>query len=47
MGTKNVDLLTINSGEAEQPFDYAIGAHGSRFFTEIRDNRKIDTELWE
>ncbi len=41
MGTKSVDLLTISSGEAEQPFNYAIGPHGSRFFTEIRDNRKI------
>ena len=31
--------LVIESGEAIQPFNYAVGMHGSKFFTEIRDNK--------
>jgi uncharacterized protein len=33
--------IVIESGEAAQPFDYAVGMHGSRFFKELRDNKKI------
>ena len=35
------ERLIIESGEARQPFNYAIGMHGSKFFQEIRDNRQI------
>jgi uncharacterized OB-fold protein len=35
------ERLIIESGEAQQPFNYAIGMHGSKFFKEIRDNRRI------
>ncbi len=34
-------LLSISSGEAEQPFEYAVGKYGSRFLTELRDNKTI------
>jgi len=33
--------VIIESGEAEQPFHYAVGMHGSKFFTEIRDNKRF------
>jgi uncharacterized protein len=33
--------IVIESGEAAQPFDYAVGMHGSRFFKELKDNKKI------
>ncbi len=33
--------IVIESGEAAQPFDYAVGMHGSKFFTELRDNKKL------
>ncbi|MBW6486234.1 MAG: Zn-ribbon domain-containing OB-fold protein [Syntrophobacterales bacterium] len=32
------EQLIIASGDAVQPFAYSVGMHGSRFFTEIRDN---------
>jgi uncharacterized OB-fold protein len=35
------EQLIIESGEAEQPFDYAVGMHGSKFFMEIRDHRRF------
>jgi uncharacterized OB-fold protein len=35
------DYVVIESGEAIQPFNYAVGMHGSKFFTELRDHRKI------
>jgi len=41
MTNQGVDLLTINSGDAEQPFTYTIGVEGSRFLTEIRDNKQF------
>ncbi|MBP7605358.1 MAG: Zn-ribbon domain-containing OB-fold protein [Spirochaetes bacterium] len=31
----------MESGEAAQPFDYAVGMHGSKFFAELRDNKKL------
>lgn len=35
------ELLVIHSGEAHQPFSYAVGLHGSKFFRELRDNKRI------
>jgi hypothetical protein len=31
----------IESGESEQPFRWSAGTYGSKFLTEIRDNKKI------
>ncbi|MDY6852330.1 MAG: Zn-ribbon domain-containing OB-fold protein [Thermodesulfobacteriota bacterium] len=39
--TEKKEFLSIGSGEAEQPFNWSIGKHGSKFLTEIRDNKKI------
>jgi uncharacterized OB-fold protein len=33
--------IIIRSGEAQQPFDYAVGLHGSKFFEELRDHKRI------
>jgi uncharacterized OB-fold protein len=33
--------IIIESGDMSQPFKYAVGMHGSRFFTEIRDNKRF------
>jgi len=33
--------IIIESGDAIQPFNYAIGMHGSKFFTELRDRRRF------
>ena len=35
------ELLTISSGEAEQPFEWSIGKYGSKFLAELRDNARI------
>lgn len=35
------DHLIIESGSANQPFNYAVGMYGSKFFTELRDHRKF------
>ena len=35
------ELLSISSGEVKQPFDYTVGAYGSRFLTELRDNKRM------
>ena len=35
------ERLFITSGEAEQPFDWSIGKHGSKFLQELRDNKRI------
>jgi uncharacterized OB-fold protein len=35
------DNLVISSGEAMQPFNYAVGLHGSKFFQELKDNCRI------
>jgi uncharacterized OB-fold protein len=35
------ELLTICSGEAEQPFDWSAGKYTSKFLAEIRDNKRI------
>jgi uncharacterized OB-fold protein len=31
--------IVIESGEKEQPFKYAIGMHGSKFFKELKERR--------
>ena len=33
--------IIIESGDAVQPFAYSVGMHGSRFFAEIRDNKRF------
>ncbi|MDD5711261.1 MAG: Zn-ribbon domain-containing OB-fold protein [Smithellaceae bacterium] len=35
------DQLIIESGEAAQPFKYAVGMPGSKFFAETRDNKRL------
>ncbi len=35
------ERLIIESGDDGQPFNYAVGMHGSKFFAEIRDNKRI------
>ncbi|MFH1983734.1 MAG: Zn-ribbon domain-containing OB-fold protein [Pseudomonadota bacterium] len=35
------ERLIISSGDAAQPFRYAVGMYGSKFFEELRDNRRI------
>ncbi len=35
------ELLTVNSGEAFQPFEWSVGKYGSKFLAEIRDNQKF------
>jgi hypothetical protein len=35
------DHLVISSGDAVQPFHYAVGLHGSKFFHELKENRRI------
>ena len=34
------ERLVITSGEAEMPFNYAVGMHGSKFFEALK-NKKI------
>lgn len=33
--------IIIESGDAVQPFAYAVGMYGSKFLTELRDNGRI------
>ncbi len=35
------DYLVIDSGKALQPFNYAIGLHGSKFFQEMKEHKRI------
>ena len=35
------ELIAIESGAAKQPFKYAVGLHGSKFFAELREHKKI------
>lgn len=35
------DHMIIESGDAGQPFKYAVGLHGSKFFQELRDHKRI------
>lgn len=44
MGEENKeedDLLTITSGDAWYPYDWSVGKVWSRFFRELRDNKRI------
>lgn len=34
-------MSSISSGEAEQPFKWSAGRYGSKFLTELRDNKRI------
>ena len=33
------ERLTISSGDALQPFNYAVGLHGSKFFKALKDKK--------
>ncbi len=35
------ELLTISSGEAEQPFAWSVGRYGSKFLAELRDHKRL------
>jgi uncharacterized OB-fold protein len=35
------EQLVMHSGEAEQPFRYAVGRYGSKFFMELRDHKRL------
>jgi uncharacterized OB-fold protein len=41
MQEQKQDLLEIHSGEAEQPFRYAVGRYGSKFFQEVKDHKRF------
>jgi uncharacterized OB-fold protein len=41
MNEEKKDLIALESGEMEQPFKWAAGAYGSKFLTELRDNKKF------
>jgi len=38
---KPVELLEHTSGEAEQPFEWAVGRYGSKFLAEVRDRKRL------
>jgi uncharacterized protein len=40
-GDKNIELLTLNSGDLAMPYEWSIGLYGSRFFQEIRENKRF------
>ncbi len=33
------ERINISSGEAEQPFNYAVGMHGSKFFQALKEKK--------
>jgi len=35
------EYIVIDSGDLEQPFRWSAGLYGSRFLTEIRDEKKF------
>jgi len=35
------ELLIVESGDITQPFAYAVGLHGSKFFHELKENKRI------
>ncbi len=39
--TREQEQLVLHSGEAEQPFRYAVGRYGSRFFMALRDEKRL------
>ncbi|MFH1091968.1 MAG: Zn-ribbon domain-containing OB-fold protein [Pseudomonadota bacterium] len=34
-------MMSVSSGEAEQPFEWSVGKYGSKFLAELRDNQRI------
>ncbi len=41
MSELDKEYIVINSGKAEQPFNYAVGLHGSQFFKELKENKRF------
>ncbi len=41
MNEEKKDLITLESGDMAQPFRWAAGAYGSKFLTELRDNKQF------
>lgn len=41
MEKQKPELLTITSGEAEQPFNWSCGKYTSKFLCELRDHKRI------
>ncbi len=41
MQEQKPELLEIHSGEAEQPFQYAVGLYGTKFLQELRDHKRL------
>ena len=41
MAEERKKLIKLESGEAEQPFKWSAGSYGSKFLTELRDNKKF------
>jgi hypothetical protein len=37
----NIEFIIIESGKAVQPFNYSVGMYGSKFFYELKNNRKF------
>jgi len=37
----NIEYIIIESGKAVQPFNYSVGMYGSKFFYELKNNRKF------
>jgi uncharacterized OB-fold protein len=38
---EDMELLSISSGEASQPFNWSVGKHGSYFLQQLRDHKRI------
>ncbi len=41
MGEEKKQMIQVSSGDTEQPFRWSAGTYGSKFLTEIRDNKKL------
>ena len=41
MNEEKKRLITLESGEMEQPFRWAAGVYGSKFLTELRDSKRF------
>lgn len=41
MAEKRKEYIKITSGEMEQPFEWSAGRYGSKFLTELRDNKRL------
>jgi len=38
---KKQELLSVTSGEMYQPYSWSAGKHGSKFLTELKENKKL------